>query len=187
MVESDLLTAEEQVKLYKHMTLHRNPDSDEGVPDQIGKFDAKHRPGSVFELKLPVSSPDNIKKCLTAASQILIVTDKPLRLRKINLFYSPKQFEQPISVSITNMKDKSLERPKLEPVPEKGPISLVDPVYLAPNVQYNIAVTCMVYRGDVEVLEYTDTVRGALISISSVFNSISSLYLSRVHALGDGR
>ncbi|WAR22146.1 BTB6B-like protein [Mya arenaria] len=182
VVESELLTSEEQVQLYKHMTSHRNPDTDEEMAEKIGKFDAKHRPGSVFELKLPLSSTDNIKKCLTAACQILIVADKPLRLRKVSLFYSPTQYEQNISVAVTNMKDRSLQRPRLEPVPERGPITLAESVYLEPNTQYNVAVTCMVYRGDVKALEYTDTLRGVLVNISSVFNSISSLHLSRVHS-----
>ncbi|KAH3786763.1 BTB/POZ domain-containing protein 6-B-like [Dreissena polymorpha] len=182
VVETGLLTPEEQVELYKHMTSHRNPSRDEDLFDNVGKFDAKHRPGSVFELKIPVSSAENIKSCLTAASQILLVADKPLRLRKVSLLYSPQQYEQNISVTITNMKDRSFQKPKLEPVPEKGPITFTQGVYLKPNTQYNIAVSCMIYRGDVKALEFTETQRGVLINISSVFNSISSIHLSRVHS-----
>ncbi|WAR22138.1 BTB6B-like protein, partial [Mya arenaria] len=153
VVESELLTSEEQLQLYKHMTSHRNPDTDEEMAEKIGKFEAKHRPGN-----------------------------NPLRLRKVSLFYSPTRYEQNISVAVTNMKDRSLQRPRLEPVPERGPISLAESVYLEPNTQYNVAVTCMVYCGDVKALEYTDTLRGVLVNISSVFNSISSLHLSRVHS-----
>ena len=182
VVPTGLLTKEEQVELYMHMTSHRNADADEDTVEHVGKFDAMHRPGSVFELKLPVSGTDNVKPCLTAASQILLVADKPLRLRKITLFYSPKQYEQNIVVTVTNMKDKSFVRPMLEPVPSSGPISFAEGVYLAANTQYNVAVTCMIYRGDVKALEYTDTQRGVLLNISSVFNSISSIHLSRVHS-----
>ncbi|XP_060575127.1 BTB/POZ domain-containing protein 6-B-like [Ruditapes philippinarum] len=182
VVPTGLLTNEEQVELYMHMTSHRNADADEDTVEHVGKFDAMHRPGSVFELKLPLSGTDNVKKCLTAACQILLVADKPLRLRKVTLFYSSKQYEQNIVVTVTNMKDKSFVRPRLEPVPPNGPISFAEGVYLAANTQYNIAITCMIYRGDVKALEYTDTQRGVLLNISSVFNSISSIHLSRVHS-----
>lgn len=182
VVPSGLLTQEEQVDLYKHMTSHRNPDADEDTVEHVGKFDALHRPGSVFELKIPVSAQDNIKKCLTAACQILLVADKPLRLRKINLISSAKQYEQNIVVTVTNMKNKSFVRPRLEPVPPNGPITFAEGVYLEGNTQYNIQVACMVYRGDVKALEFTDTQRGVLINISSVFNSITSIHLSRVHS-----
>lgn len=181
VVDSGILTQEEHVELYKHMTLHRNPDSDEDVVDKVAKFDARHRPGSVFELKLPISSEDNIKKCITAACQILLVADKPLRLRKISLIYSAQQYEQNITVTVTNMKDKTYEKPRLLPVGPKGPICFSQGVYLAANTQYNIAVSCMIYRGDVNTLEFTETTRGVLVNISSVFNSIMSLHLSRVH------
>lgn len=180
VVESEILSQEEQVELYKYMTSHRNPDTEETL-EQVGKFDAKHRPGSIFELKIPPSSEENVKRCLTAASQVLFVADKPLRLRKISLFHSAQQYEQNIVVTVTNLKDKSFVRPRLEPVPPKGPISFAEAVYLAANTQYNIAVACMIYRGDVKALEFTDTQRGVLVNISSVFNSFSSLHLSRVH------
>ncbi|KAL4231145.1 hypothetical protein ACF0H5_008728 [Mactra antiquata] len=183
VVTSEILSQEEQVDLYKHMTSYKYLNTDEDTVEKVGKFDAQHRPGSVFELKLPVSGTDNIKKCLTAACQILIVADKPLRLRKLSLLYSSQQYEQNIIVTVTNMKDKSFVRPRLEPVPMKGPISLAEAVYLEANTQYNVAVACMIYRGDVKVLEFTDTQRGVLMNISSVFNSISSIHLSRVHAM----
>ena len=182
VVSTGLLTQEEQVQLYKHMTVHRNPDLDEDMVDSVGKFDARHRPGSVFELKLPISDPKNIKKCLTAACQIILVADKPLRLRRISLFYSEHQYQQNISVTITNMKDKSCEKPELEPVGPKGPLCFKRGVYICANTEYDILVNCMVYRGDVKAMELTNTYRGVLISVSSVFNSMESLHLSRTHS-----
>ena len=182
VVTSGILTQEEQIQLYKHMTLHRNPDAEEDVVDSVGKFDARHRPGSVFELKLPLSDKKNIKKCLTAACQIILVADKPLRLRRITLVYSEQQYLQNISVTVTNMKDKSHEKPDLEPFGPKGPLCFKRGVYLNANTEYNIAVNCMVYRGDVKPMELTNTFRGVLISVNSVFNSMESLHLSRVHS-----
>ena len=183
VVESGVLTQDEQVELYKYLTLHRNNDIEESTVENVGKYVAKNRPGSVFELKLPVSSPENVKKCLTAAAQILIAADKPLRLRKITLFYSEAQYAQNITVTITNMKTREYVKPNIDPIGERGPLVFPKGIYLAPNTQYNVAVNCMIYRGDVKALEMTETIRGTLINISSVFNSFESIHLSRVHQI----
>ena len=182
VIPTGILNQDEQVQLYKHMTINRNPDDDDDIVESVGKFDARHRPGSIFELKLPISDQKNVKKCLTAACQIIIVADKPLRLRRITLFYSEQQYLQNITVTVTNMKDKSHEKPELEPVGPKGPLCFKRGVYISANTEYNIAVNCMVYRGDVMAMELTNTYRGVLISVSSVFNSIESIHLSRVHS-----
>ena len=80
------------------------------------------------------------------------------------------------------MKDKSHEKPELEPVGPRGPLVFKRGVYLSANTEYNIAVNCMVYRGDVKAMELTNTYRGELVSLSSVFNAIESIHLSRVHS-----
>ena len=67
------------------------------------------------------------------------------------------------------MKDKSHEKPELEPVGPKGPLCFKRGVYISANTEYNIAVNCMVYRGDVMAKELANTYRGVFISVSSVF------------------
>ena len=113
---------------------------------------------------------------------VIIVADKPLRLRPITLFYSEQQYLQNITITVANRKDKSHEKPKVEPVGPRGPLVFKRGVYLSANTEYNIAVHCMVYRGNVKATELTNTYLGMLISVRSVFDAIESIYLSRVHS-----
>ena len=51
VIPTGIFSQDEQVQLFKHKTINRNPDDDNDIIESVGKFDARHRPGSIFELK----------------------------------------------------------------------------------------------------------------------------------------